>query len=133
MPGQHIPQIHPSPTSNYTEGFKRKIVREYEQGQLNKRDLGRKYGIPGHATILKWCRKYGKLSYPHNAGWIGRPMKDPQKQRIKELEKALENERLKVIAYEKLLEVIEREDGINLLKKDGAKQFPNLPKDIPRR
>ena len=60
-------------------------------------------------------------------------MKDPQKQRIKALEKALENEKLKVVAYEKLLEIIEREDGINLLKKDAAKQFPNLPKDIPKR
>jgi transposase len=36
-------------------------------------------------------------------------MKDPQKQRIKELEKELENERLKVIAFKKLIEIAERE------------------------
>ena len=57
-------------------------------------------------------------------------MKDPQKQRIKELEKALQDERLKVIAWEKLYEVIKREDGIDLLKKDVAKQFPNLLRNI---
>lgn len=58
-------------------------------------------------------------------------MKDPQKRRIKQLEKALENERIKVAAYEKLLEIIEREDGINFLKKDAAKQLLNLPGNIP--
>ena len=133
MPGQRFTANSSRLGTQYTECFKRKVVREFEQGYLNKKQLARKYGIPGHATILKWCRKYGKLSYPPKSGWIGRPMKDLQKQRIKELEKALENEKLKVIAYEKLLEIIEREDGINLLKKDAAKQFPNLPRDIPKR
>ena len=133
MTGQGFLDNGHSPARHYSEVFKRKVVREFEQGYQNKKQLARKYGIPGHATILKWCRKYGKLSYPPSSSWIGRPMKDPQQQRIKELEKALENERLKVIAYEKLLEIIEREDGVNLLKKDAAKQFPNLPKDIPKR
>lgn len=133
MKGQKFQGKHRSPTSCYSEVFKRQVVREFEAGYLNKRQLARKYDIPGKATVLKWCRKYGKLSYPPNSSWKGRPMKDPQKQRIKELENALENEKLKVIAYEKLLEIIEREDGINLLKKDAAKQFPNLPKDIPKR
>ena len=123
-----------TPDPRYTESFKKMVVREFEQGTLNKDQISAKYRIPGHSTLLRWCRQYGRLPYhPPRNGIIGRPMKDPQKQRIKELEKQLENERLKVIAYEKLLEVIEREDGINLLKKDAAKQFPNLPKDIPRR
>jgi transposase len=45
-------------------------------------------------------------------------MKDPQKQRIEELKKELENERLKVIAFKKLIEIAEREDGISISKKD---------------
>jgi len=126
-------QHYPSPTSSYAESFKRMVVREFEQGTLNKKQLNRKYGLRGHCTILKWCRKYGKLHYPYRNGTIGRPMKDPQKQRIKELENELENERLKVLAWEKLYEVIKREDGIDLLKKDAAKQFPNLPRSIPER
>lgn len=111
----------------YSESFKRKVVMEYESGGVSKNDLMRKYNIGGHSQVLDWCRHYGKLHYPKGAS-TGKPMKDPQKQRIKELEKALENERLKVMAYEKLLEVIEREDGINLLKKDVAKQLKNLPR-----
>ena len=95
------------PTNPYSENFKRTVVKEFERGSLNKKDLGRKYGIQGHATILKWCRKYGKLYYAPERSIIGRPMKDPQKQRIKELEQELENERLKVIAFKKLIEIAE--------------------------
>lgn len=130
MTGQRV-RLNPfSPNPRYSESFKRQVVREFEIGPLNKKQLRRKYGIKGNSTILKWCRKYGKLYYPPNSGAIGRPMKDPQKQRIKELEKTLENERLKVTAYEKLLEIIKREDGIDLLKKDAAKQLPHLPRFI---
>jgi len=53
-------------------------------------------------------------------------MKDLQKRRIKELEKELENERLKVIAYEKLIEIAEREDGVSISKKDVARQLQHL-------
>jgi transposase len=116
------------PTTTYSENFKRMVVREFERGSLNKKDLGRKYGIQGHATILKWCRKYGKLYYAPESTIIGRPMKDPQKQRIKELEKELENERLKVIAFKKLIEIAEREDGISISKKDVARQLKILRK-----
>jgi len=133
MKGQQFTLKVIRPTIRYTEVFKRKIVREFEEGFLNKKALGRKYDIPGHATILKWCRKYGNLPYPPNSSIIGRPMKDPQKRRIKQLEKSLENERIKVAACEKLLEIIEREDGINFLKKDAAKQLLNLPGSTPEK
>jgi transposase len=45
------------------------------------------------------CRKYGKLHYPEK-GSLGRPMKDPQKQHIKDLEKQQEAAKIKLIAYE---------------------------------
>jgi hypothetical protein len=43
------------PSETYCENFKRMVVREFERGSLNKKVLGRKHGIQGHATILKWC------------------------------------------------------------------------------
>lgn len=70
---------------------------------------------------------YGKLHYPKLSA-IGRPMKDPQKQRIKELEKQLEDARLKVLAYEKLISITEKEEGISILKKDAVKQLMSFPK-----
>jgi transposase len=70
----------------YSEAFRRTVVAKYELGLLNKDQLQVKYCIKGNSRVLEWCRRYGKLHYP-KAGALGRPMKDPQKQRIKDLEK----------------------------------------------
>jgi len=117
------------PAKKYSDTFKKMVVREYEKGFLNKDETQLKYGIAGHSRVLEWCRKFGKLHYPEKGTNIGRPMKDPQKQRIKELERQLAEERLKVIAYEKLIQIAEREEGISILKKDAAKQLKSLDKD----
>lgn len=118
------------PQKKYSDAFKMMVVQEYEQGILNKDQLQLKYGIGGNSRVLYWCRKFGKLHYPKKGINIGRPMKDPQKQRIKELERQLAEEKLKVIAYEKLIEIAEREEGISILKKDAAKQLKSLDKNI---
>lgn len=76
------------PAIKYCEPFKKAVVNKYKTGILNKDQIKLKYGIGGNSMILDWCRKYGKLHHPLIAtGRIGRPMKDPQKQRIKDLEK----------------------------------------------
>jgi len=116
-----------SPVVKYSEAFKRAVVAEYERGILNKDQIQAKYGIRGNSRVLEWCRKYGKLHYPKLSA-IGRSMKDPQKQRIKELEKQLEDARLKVLAYEKLISITEKEEGISILKKDAVKQLTSFPK-----
>jgi transposase len=110
----------------YSEAFRRSVVAEYERGLLNKDQIQGKYGIKGNSRVLEWCRRYGKLHYPKK-GALGRPMKDPQKQRIKELEKQLADAKLKLVAYEKLIEIAEQEEGISILKKDEAKQSGSLP------
>lgn len=115
-----------APQNKYSEAFKRAVVCEYERGNLNKDQIQVKYGIGGNSRVLEWCRKYGKLHYP-KAGALGRPMKAPQKQRIKDLEKQLPDAKLKLIAYEKLIEITEKEEGISILKKVEAKQSGSLP------
>jgi transposase-like protein len=115
------------PIPKYSEAFKRAVVADYEKGILNKDQIQAKYCIGGNSRVLEWCRKYGKLHYPKLSA-VGRPMKDPQKQRIKELDKQLEDARLKVLAYEKLISIAEKEEGISILKKDAAKQLTSLPK-----
>lgn len=107
------------PRRTYSESFKRMVVREYEQGILNKDRIQEKYGIGGNSRVLSWCRKSGKLHYPER-GNLGRPMKDPQQQRIKELEKQLAEEKLKVLAYETLISMAEKAEGISILKKGAA-------------
>ncbi len=93
------------------------MVQEFEKGRLNKMQLQAKYGLKGDNTVLKWCRKFGKFDYSSKNG---RPMKDPQLQRIKELEKKLKDAELKLRVYDKLIEVTNRELGVDTIKKIEA-------------
>lgn len=127
MSYQVIKQKGESRSKKYSEVFKRLVVEEFERGPLNKDQLQVKYGIGGNTQIFEWCKKYGKLHYP-SKGSIGAPMKDPQKRRIRDLEKELADAKLKLLAYEKLISIAEKAEGISILKKDAAKQLPSLPK-----
>ena len=112
------------PCPRYSEAFKKQVVREYETGVLNKDQLQQKYGLGGKSRVLEWCRKYGKFAY--NSPVInGRPMKDPQKQRIKELEKKLKAAELKLKVYDKLIEITNRQLDTDVVKKIEAELSGN--------
>ena len=111
------------PQKRFSEAFKKEVVRDYEQGLLNKDQIQIKYGLGGNSTVLKWCRKYGKFDYTKRKT-TGRPMKDPH-QRIKELEAKLKKSELKVKVYEKLIEVTNRELDTDIIKKIEAKLSEN--------
>jgi len=108
------------PQKRFSEAFKRQVVKEFEQGLLNKDQLQVKYGLGGNSTVLKWCRKYGKFAYPKQAA-TGRPMKDPQKQRIKELEAKLKAAEQKLKVYDKLIEITNRQLDQDIIKKIEAR------------
>jgi len=114
----------PPSETTYSLAFKLKVVREYELGYHTKDSLMNKYQIGGHSTVLQWCRKYGKLYYSKTT-MPGRPLKDPQKQRIKELEYKLKQAREKILVYEKLIEVTKRETGIDVRKNIDTKLSEN--------
>ncbi len=105
---------------NYSISFKRQVVREFEQGLLNKNGLMRKYNLGGKSLVLEWCRQYGKFDYSTKSANHGRPMKDPQKQRIRELEAKLKAAELKIKVYEKVIDVANKELGTDLIKKSEA-------------
>lgn len=113
------------PQQKFSEVFKRQVVREFEKGLLNKDQLQRKYGLGGNSTILKWCRKYGNFAYPKQPA-TGRPMKDPQKQRIKELEQKLKAAEQKLKVYDKLIEITNRELDQDIIKKIEAELSKSL-------
>jgi len=117
----------PSPPRKFSKAFKKQVVREFEQGFLNKAQLQIKYGLKGNSAVLNWCRKYGRFVYAKNNS-IGRPMKDPQKQRIKELEEKLKKAEEKIKIYDKLIEVTNRELKEDVIKKIGAKLQESLRK-----
>jgi transposase len=113
-----------SPPQVFSEMFKKQVVREFESGHLNKDQLMKKYKLGGKSLVLEWCRKYGRFVYPSKLS-TGRPMKDPQKQRIKDLETQLKAAELKLQVYDKLIEITNRELDIDIVKKIEARLSKN--------
>lgn len=108
----------------YSEAFKRQVVREYEHRGYSKKEISKKYHITGHSRVLQWCRKYGRLTYPTNY-CRGRPLKNPEQRRIKELEAELKEAREKLLVYEKLIEITSREIGEDVRKNIATKLSEN--------
>ena len=100
----------------YSVAFRHQVVREFERGGITKDGLKDTYQIRGKSTVLQWCRKYGRLAYT-STGMRGRPLQDPQQRRIKELERKLKDSQEKILVYEKLIEITNRELGEDVLKK----------------
>jgi transposase len=116
----------------YSIAFKKQVVQEYRKGELTQVQLRAKYGIGGKSSILLWSRTYGNLRQRQKIS-MSKAAKNSDKQRIKTLERLLKEAQLKVVAWETLIEVIKEEDGIDLLKKDAAKQSVSLPKPTPEK
>lgn len=107
---------------DYTLAFRRSVVQEVEQGSLTYKQAQRKYGIQGRSTVLVWLRKLGSLDWPFPPRSAMKPKPSMPKpptaeQRIKESEAALQREKDRVLAYQTLIEVAEKEHGLRIRKK----------------
>ena len=114
---------------NYSESFKRKVVNEVLLGKFTKEEARRIYGIASNCAILYWMRKYsGDTNYRQPSKknedtplmrkkLPGHLLQD----RIKELEDALERERVRADLWQTMVEIAEEELGIDIKKKYGAK------------
>ena len=115
----------------YSESFKIHVVHEVELGNLTKCSASRKYNILGHSTVLKWCRKYGKLPQ-HTNSLINRietgHMKSTNyetlllQNELRALKSELKDSRLKNIFLETMIDIAEQEFKLPIRKKYGAKQ-----------
>ena len=107
-------------TYKYSLAFKQKVVRDIEEGKFNKHEARKIYDIKGGSTIYSWIRKFGKLHLLNKVVRV--EMKDEQsklkqlEKEKKELESALAQAHLKLLAYESLIEVAEENLGIDLKK-----------------
>ena len=108
----------------FTESFKRHVVREVESGRITQCEAGLRYGILGHSTILKWCRRYGTRIDRSER----RIMEEQdfeklcQANEIKALQAELKEARFTNVVLETLIEVAEEELGVPIRKKFGAKR-----------
>lgn len=118
----------------FSEGFKRKICEEYLTSNSSKSDLQLKYGLGGKSAISNWLKAFGhediKVRYLDTPIPVALPPKkksdQPEKeltpeQRIKQLERQLEDEKLRSLAYKRMLEIAEQELKVPIKKKPFTK------------
>jgi transposase-like protein len=115
--------------TRYSKAFKLKVLSEIESGHLTQSEAVRKYGISHRSVVNHWIKRSGKRHLLRKVVRIEMPNEIKQSDIIKrleaekrELESALANTQIKLIAMESLVEVAERKYNINLKKKNGAKQ-----------
>lgn len=116
----------------YSDEFKFKVVQEYLNSDLSQEELLKKYSIGGKSCITNWMRKFGlkeeseigrqKRSVSMSKGRKKTPEELALEAKVKELEKALEYEKLRSLALDTMIDVAERNLKISIRKKPGTKQ-----------
>ena len=112
---------------DYTLAFKLQVIEEVEKGSLTYKQAQKQYGIQGRSTVLVWLRKHGNLDWtlPKLNSLSTEKEKTPE-QKIKELEAALETERLKTLFLTTAIDIAEKQYGMVIRKKYSAKQQKNF-------
>jgi len=121
--------------SQYEESFKLEVLRDYYEQGLNKSETARKWGIYTRRSIDNWIKQY-PVDSKHlslSSETIERYMKEnpiPHEKskeellenQVENLKKALEMEKLRSRGYEIMIELAEKQEGIQIRKKPGAKR-----------
>ena len=110
---------------DYTMGFKLQVVAAVEKGDMTYKQAQNIYGIQGRSTVLTWLRKHGKLNWtqPVRLTMPKSPKaKETPVQKIKRLERELEDERLRNLLLNEVVDILDAEYGTGLRKKFIAKE-----------
>ena len=96
---------------------------------VSVRELQKKYGFSGIGTLYYWIRKFG-LSKPNEetlkvnqimaTGKSKSSRETALEQEVEKLKKQLELEKLKTKAYQKMIEIAERDLSISIKKSLGT-------------
>jgi transposase len=114
----------------YSEEFKRKVIEEYLSTGCSKLSLLHKYHIRYKSAIQKWMKLYGYSDVkfkssskfdPIKTSILPGSTKEELKNRIKALEKQLEEEKLRSDAFSRVIEIAEKELHIPIRKKFNTK------------
>lgn len=122
---------------HYSEPFKRMVIQEYLNTGVSKMSLLRKYDIKMKSGIQRWMRQLGYENIRPKTGYLkssATPVPLAAKKtkqaisnserkledRIKELERLLEDEQLRSEAYQRMIEIAERDLNIPIRKKSDT-------------
>ena len=116
----------------FSDEFKWTVVQEYLHSDLSQLEIMQKYSIKGKACITNWMRKFGlkegsksnqfKLSNTMAKGRQKTSEELALEAKVKELERALEYEKLRSLALETMIDVAERNLKITIRTTPGTNQ-----------
>lgn len=117
----------------YSEALKQEVISQVKNGLMSKEEAKRHYNISGKSAVLNWLRnyeKYGVCSLALRSYSMSSKQTDKlensvsaqqQAQRIKELERQLEDAQLLNEMYDRMINIAEREFKIPIRKKPDTK------------
>jgi hypothetical protein len=116
----------------YSESLKRRVCQEFLKGEKGQRAILTEYGVRFHGAIPRWMNEFNLVSMRRKRIFSVMKNKDlhkstpivketkkttDQSERIKELERQLEDSQLQAEAYLRIIEFAERELKIPIQKK----------------
>ena len=116
---------------DYSLAFKLAVVDQVEKGELTYKQAQDHYGIQGCSTVLVWLRKHGRLDWTNGTPKFlkqGQPVDKPKteltpEQQIKALEKELADTKMKADFFETVVDMLESDYGVSVVKKRKGKSF----------
>lgn len=119
---------------DYSLAFKLSVVEKVEKGECTYKQAQDHYGIQGASTVLVWLRKHGRLNwskgtpeYLSEVTCMSEPKDLTPEQKIKALEKELEDTKLKAQFFETIVDVLDKDFGVRITKKQRDKLLKQKP------
>ncbi|NTS77566.1 helix-turn-helix domain-containing protein [Catenovulum sp. SM1970] len=109
---------------DYSLAFKLSVVDKVEKGECTYKQAQNHYGIQGSSTVLTWLRRYGQLdrskgtpNHMNELPLMSKPNDLTPEQKIKALEKELEDTKIKAQFFETIVDVLDKDFGVRITKK----------------
>ena len=129
---------------DYTMSFKLSVVQEVENGSISIGEARKKYGIQSHGTILNWVRKLGNFDRDLQVNQM-KKTKSPEmelfelraelevlKKQKAFMERELNLRQQKAIMFDAIVQVVQEDYNINLLKKVTPERCASTLKKVDK-
>ena len=109
----------------FSEDFRRKKVSEIDRNITSIAEICREYQVTA-AAVYKWIYRYSKMR-KKGVKQVVESKSDTQKilalkEQIKELERVIGEKQVKLDFQEKMIEIAEKEYGVDIKKKSSGKR-----------
>lgn len=107
---------------HYPLEFKRMVCELFLKGDKSKEEIRKEFDIRGKSTLLNWLRKLDYISNRNIDYENHYVMAKPQKESsVKSVEKEIEDLKLQLEMYKRMISLAEKEFKISIIKKSDTK------------